>query len=191
MPNDGQAPPNDPQPGGRGPAPGNLRVVQAFVNSNYDLEYEHGAELLDSPQALTRWLKRRGLPSTEATQQDLERALQLREGLRALLIAKHEGRDAELDASIEVRLRLGADSVEWEAAEGGANAGLDLILAHAATAQLDGSWSRLKACKECSWAFYDHSRNSAGNWCSMKVCGGRVKQRALYARSRGSRSGQS
>lgn len=47
---------------------------------------------------------------------------------------------------------------------------------------LDGTWQRLKACRECSWAFYDHSKNVAGSWCSMKVCGGRVKQRAYYAR---------
>jgi predicted RNA-binding Zn ribbon-like protein len=49
---------------------------------------------------------------------------------------------------------------------------------------LDGTWTRLKACRECSWAFYDHSRNGAGNWCSMKVCGGRVKQRAYYERTK-------
>jgi predicted RNA-binding Zn ribbon-like protein len=53
---------------------------------------------------------------------------------------------------------------------------------HAAVAMLDGTWSRLKACRECRWAFYDHSRNGAGSWCSMAVCGSRVKQRAYHAR---------
>ncbi len=59
---------------------------------------------------------------------------------------------------------------------------MGLIVSYAAVAMLDGTWSRLKACSECRWAFYDRSRNSTGNWCSMAVCGGRVKQRAHYAR---------
>jgi predicted RNA-binding Zn ribbon-like protein len=50
----------------------------------------------------------------------------------------------------------------------------------------DRSWSRLKVCpgEHCGWAFYDHSRNQAGRWCSMAVCGGRAKARAHYLRTR-------
>ena len=50
----------------------------------------------------------------------------------------------------------------------------------------DGSWSRLKVCPgdDCGWAFYDESRNRAGRWCSMSVCGGREKARAHYRRQR-------
>ncbi len=33
------------QPGGRRPAPSELALVQAFINSHYDLEVNHGAEL--------------------------------------------------------------------------------------------------------------------------------------------------
>jgi predicted RNA-binding Zn ribbon-like protein len=51
---------------------------------------------------------------------------------------------------------------------------------------LDGTWDRLKACPghDCGWAFYDHSRNQTGRWCSMSVCGGRAKARAHYHRRR-------
>ncbi len=181
MPNGGQAHDDDlHQPGGREPAPGNLRLVQAFINSNYDLVENHGAELLDSPEALTRWLERRGLKATTASADDLERALEIREALRALLIAKHDGDYATLEQTIEVKLKLTATTATFEPA----NDALDLILAQAAAAQLDGSWARLKACRECAWAFYDRSRNGAGNWCSMNVCGGRAKQRAHYRRTR-------
>jgi predicted RNA-binding Zn ribbon-like protein len=64
---------------------------------------------------------------------------------------------------------------------------LATVLGAVAAAMLDGSWSRFKACRQhdCRWAFYDHSRNGAGSWCSMAVCGGRAKQRALYRRRRG------
>ena len=45
--------------------------------------------------------------------------------------------------------------------------------------QVDGTWSRLKACpgEGCAWAFYDRSRNGSRTWCSMAVCGNRVKTR--------------
>ena len=183
----------DPQPGGRRPAPGRLALVQAFVNSNYDLEHDHGAELLDSPAGLRRWLERRDLigDGGKVSGADLERAITVREGLRALLVAKRGGdRDqAAIDALNEhahmlpSTLQLDPDRPHFETPQRTAAGALGLILALTAAAMLDGTWPRLKACRECRWAFYDHSRNGAGSWCSMAVCGGRVKQRAHYARS--------
>jgi predicted RNA-binding Zn ribbon-like protein len=42
----------------------------------------------------------------------------------------------------------------------------------------------LKICTndECQWAFYDHSRNRSGAWCTMAVCGNRMKGRAFRRR---------
>jgi hypothetical protein len=42
-----------PQPGGPGPAPGELALVQAFLNTHCDLAFG-GGETLASPEAL-RW----------------------------------------------------------------------------------------------------------------------------------------
>jgi predicted RNA-binding Zn ribbon-like protein len=176
--------PREKQPGGREPAPGDLALVQAFINSNYSLDaHNHGAELLDSDQGLKRWLTKRGLPGGGIA---LEQALEVREGLRALLVAKRAEPDADAIARLDaiaagrhVSVRLSEDGPRYESQDP-----LALILALAAKAMLDGTWARLKACKECCWAFYDHSKNGAGSWCSMKVCGGRVKQRAYYRRSK-------
>jgi predicted RNA-binding Zn ribbon-like protein len=57
-------------------------------------------------------------------------------------------------------------------------------------AQLTGTWSRLKLCRndDCSWAFYDSSRNRSGSWCRMGECGNRLKNRAYRARQRAERS---
>jgi Putative stress-induced transcription regulator len=55
------------QPGLRPPAPGDLALVQSFVNSHYDLEFSHGADLFATPGALTGWLTRRGLLSGSET----------------------------------------------------------------------------------------------------------------------------
>jgi predicted RNA-binding Zn ribbon-like protein len=53
-------------------------------------------------------------------------------------------------------------------------------------AQLNGTWARLKACRndDCLWAFYDRSRNHGGTWCDMASCGNRLKNRDFAARRR-------
>jgi predicted RNA-binding Zn ribbon-like protein len=188
-----------PQPGGRRPAPADLGLVQAFVNSFYDLEQDHGAELLGTPGELAGWLSRRGLLAAgEALgEADLRRALDARRGLRALLRA-NAGRplDSEAVAALN-RAAVGA-GVELGFSPAGPSLGpersgldgaLALILGIAARSMLDGSWHRFKVCRQhdCGWAFYDHSRNQGGEWCSMAVCGGRAKARAYYRRRRRAR----
>jgi predicted RNA-binding Zn ribbon-like protein len=51
-------------------------------------------------------------------------------------------------------------------------------------AQQEGTWSRLKACRntDCRWAFYDRSHSLRGAWCDMAVCGNRIKNRRLRER---------
>ena len=51
---------------------------------------------------------------------------------------------------------------------------------------LEGTWPRLKVCRddECRWAFYDRSNNGCSVWCSMRVCGSRAKARAYRGRLR-------
>jgi predicted RNA-binding Zn ribbon-like protein len=186
------------QPGGRAPAPGELAVVQAFINSHYDLEVDHGAELLATPAALARWLAERGLVRAPVTAgpADLRRALAAREGLRALArvngnpaasppadVVEHLGRAAR-GAPVEVG--FGPDGPCFLPGDGGVAGAIGLLLAFTAQAMMEGSWARLKVCPgvHCGWAFYDHSRNQAGRWCSMSVCGGRAKARAHYARQR-------
>src|SRR3954469_9413246 len=74
------------QPGDRPAAPGDLSLVQSFINSRWDLDKEL-REQLSSPSELARWLAERGLlePGTRLTRADLSRAHSAREGLRALL----------------------------------------------------------------------------------------------------------
>ena len=179
------------QPGGRPPAPGALALVQSFINSHYDLEVSHGADLLATPPALGKWLTdhsllERGAPLHE---RDVERAVAVREGLRAL--AGGDGDSAALadlnaaavDAPVELRFRTDGPYFVLRP-EGGVGAALGLLLALSAQAMIDGTWARLKVCPgdDCGWAFYDQSRNQTGRWCSMSVCGGRAKARAHYRR---------
>jgi hypothetical protein len=59
-----------------------------------------------------------------------------------------------------------------------------LIAVH--DAHRDGTWRRLKVCRNgaCSGAFYDRSRNNSGVWHDVKSCGNAANLRASRARRR-------
>lgn len=178
-----------PQPGGRPPAPGELGLVQAFINTHYDLVHEHGAEVLASPEALRGWLASHRLIEADAatSARDLRRALALREALRQLASGDGDARGLDpLRATVSVWLERSGPRLE-PIDPGTVDGALDALLAIVAREMLSGRWSRLKVCPgdDCGWAFYDGSRNRTGRWCSMSVCGGRAKARAHYRRQRG------
>ena len=37
-----------------------------------------------------------------------------------------------------------------------------------------GTWTRLRACPDCQWVFYDTSRNGRRTWCSMTAADGEI-----------------
>jgi predicted RNA-binding Zn ribbon-like protein len=172
-------------------APAPLRLVQSFVNT---IDLEHGREWLAAPRELADWaVERRLVPrGTRFTKADLQRATELREALRALLAAN---RDRKRDgAALGVLTRAahsGKLTVGFDAGSptlGSRAPGIDglcgRLVGVAATAMLDGSWERLKACRNCRWAFFDESKNRSAHWCSMSLCGNRLKTRAYRARNR-------
>jgi predicted RNA-binding Zn ribbon-like protein len=183
-----------PQPGGRAPAPGDLALVQAFVNTHYDLTAERGGEILLDPEALRTWFTARGLIEGrhQLDANDLERARIVREGLRALAFFNNGQslNDDALDAmrrasaGAETEIRIERDGPRFVPVATGIDAAIGALLAITARAMIDRSWLRFKACpgRGCGWAFYDHSRNQSARWCSMKVCGDREKARAYYQR---------
>ncbi|MGI8571884.1 MAG: CGNR zinc finger domain-containing protein [Solirubrobacteraceae bacterium] len=184
------------QPGDREPAPTHLRLVQEFVNSFCDLDRGQ-QEQWATPAALERWLTERELlaPDAAVGQADLDRALDVRDGLRALLFANN-GAPVDNDALDRLNHALKVPGLYVQLASSvppdfaAQRRDLDAVLAMVATtvavAQLNGSWDRLKACRgeHCGWTFYDYSRNQGSNWCAMSVCGSRAKARA-YRRRKG------
>ena len=170
-------------------APQPLRLVQELVNT---ADFEHEREFLPDPTSLSEWLAARGLPDG-ATQPDLEQTYRLREALRALLVANGGGKLArgavttlnEISESSGIGLRFAPDgSAALEPSSTGVHAAHGLLLGIVHGAMADGSWTRLKACRQCAWAFYDYSKNRSATWCSMKICGNRLKTRAYRARHR-------
>jgi predicted RNA-binding Zn ribbon-like protein len=180
-------------------APGELEHVRAFVNT---IDLEEGTEELSGRDELAGWLVHHELAPAGlvATSADVEHAVGLREALRAVLVAHnadgfvHGDVAAALDraaARSELRLRFdktGSGTLEPEA--GGVDGALGRLLAIVYRSAADGTWSRLKACRDetCEWAFYDHTKNRSGAWCNMAVCGNRAKARA-YRERRGAPRG--
>jgi predicted RNA-binding Zn ribbon-like protein len=186
------------QPGGRPPAPGELAVVQAFMNTPLDVVRNRIEETLVSAEALRDWLQARGLVAGQVRleSEDLDRALAVREGLRALAFANND-HDLDNEAIDAMRAASAGTSVEIYIEPDGPRLVSDItagiegaigrLFAITARAMIDGSWQRVKACPgdDCGWAFYDYSRNHSGRWCSMKVCGDRQNSRVYYRRKTG------
>jgi predicted RNA-binding Zn ribbon-like protein len=180
-------------PGGRPPAPEPLRGVQAFVNT---VDLEHGVEGLTAPAPLEELLGDHGLLTGPASvsQSDVERARELREVLRDLLLVRHGGELSEEAVATLERTGRGAGLVLAAGRDGtlelvpiaaGADAAFGRLLAIVYGAMADGTWRRLKACPgdRCKWAFWDASPAVSGIWCSMEVCGNRTKT-GRYRRTR-------
>ncbi|MFX0580797.1 CGNR zinc finger domain-containing protein [Nocardia nepalensis] len=174
------------------------RLVE-FVNTR-----RADADLIGTPQQLTTWLRTQHLLSDDATADRAarDRAERVREGLRALLASNNaepvtSPRPDGLNPAARTELAALAEALPLALdvtstpprlvprTDEPVDRALATLLADVATAVAAGTWPRLKTCREpsCRWAFYDHSRNRGRTWCSMDVCGNRVKVRASHRRN--------
>lgn len=182
----------------RDPAPGELRLVQDFVNTLDSDDGWRQIETLNEPADLERWMRERELlgRGERISPADLRRALDVRGGLRALLLV-HAGAPPDPaavsrlnNAAEGAHVRIGFDersAATLRPAARGLDGLVAELLAIVHRAMADGTWVRLKACpnEDCEWAFYDRSRNRSSRWCNMGECGNRAKVRAYRERSRG------
>ncbi len=181
----------------RKPAPPPLLLVQSFVNT---WDAETGTDLLASVHSAEPWLRDAGLAGQRAvlSPADVQSAREIRESLRALLVHNGGGppptdeQRAPLDALARAgRLLLEVDPGGRILLTAGRSPGtladglLGLLLV-VRDAQQQGTWPRLKVCRnlECGWAFYDRSHARRGAWCDMASCGNMIKNRNFRARRR-------
>lgn len=175
------------RPDDRADAPGQLALVEAFLNT---YEVDGDEETLTGVSVLEDWLRDRRLITADdhvRDPADLDRALAVREALRELALANHGDR-AAMPAALDVLTRearaaplavdlSGGDHAHLTPAGEGIDRALGALFGIVFHAMHDGTWDRLKACRSetCRWAFYDTSRNRSGKWCDMAVCGNRNK----------------
>jgi predicted RNA-binding Zn ribbon-like protein len=153
--------------------------------------------------------QRTKLLTDAATKDTAARALQaareLREAIAATLYSAVDGR-APAAASIRTLERYflsanrhrqlqwthsskqsprpwGADWV-WRRGEAGVELPVWVLAQAASDLMTSPALDRLRACgsETCRWVFLDTSKNHSRRWCSMKVCGNRMKARRFHAR---------
>jgi predicted RNA-binding Zn ribbon-like protein len=174
-----------------GDVPEQLHLVESFANS---VDVDEGLDDLESPERFGGWLAEHGFPGVRPTAEELALAVGLRDALREELMAHHghvAGDDARsrLDgyaARIPLRAVFGAGPASFVPLGTGVTAMLGEVLAAMVIAEREGSWHRLKICREdtCQWVFFDRSKNQSKTWCSMRVCGNRNKTKSYRERRR-------
>lgn len=195
-------PVSDPGDVGRSPAPSELELVRALINSrNVEGEAKVAAassewDKLTTPAMAADWLRERGLLSRQArvTASEAAGLRALRESLRGLA-ARNNGLELPVDldllrrAAEHARFGLVFDSLtgrsELNPTASGVPGAIGRIIGQVHQAMEDGSWDRLKICaaETCLWAYYDRSKNSHSRWCSPSVCGNRDKVRRYRERA--------
>jgi predicted RNA-binding Zn ribbon-like protein len=177
------------------PAPEPLALAQEFVNTRNIM---HGYDLLEDAGGAAAWLFEHGFLDSDAqlSEADRRRLVAFREGLRELLSA-HNGEPGgeasvealnELATAVPLRARFDPEGEPHLMSAAGAGDVVEevtgRILAIVVLSAAEGTWRRLKACRNegCLWAFYDRSKNRSGSWCTMDVCGSRAKMRAYRQR---------
>jgi predicted RNA-binding Zn ribbon-like protein len=178
-------------PGGRPKAPGRLELLQRFINT-HNHDFPPAWDRLGTATKAQAWLREKRLiaPGDRISARDAARLRDLREALRALLVANARGARPDPAALRVVREAAHAAPLRIAVDDAGAtvltaDGAVAVLLGILHEAQLTGHWPRLKACRHCEYAFYDRSKNRSAAWCAMSICGNRSKNRAYYARRRG------
>ncbi|HYU15000.1 MAG TPA: CGNR zinc finger domain-containing protein [Candidatus Acidoferrum sp.] len=125
---------------------------------------------------------------------DASRLRALRDDLRAA-VEDGPGGLGRLDpwiARLKIRPVLTGEGPAVRFAHAGGKAGE--YLAIVLRAIQEATWTRLKACPDCRWVFFDHTRNGTKRWCLMnargptgRACGTIDKVRRFRARQRDKR----
>jgi predicted RNA-binding Zn ribbon-like protein len=170
-----------------------LELVLEFVNTH---DLESAIDELSTPAQLAAWMRANHIPADATpTEAEYRRVIELRDRLRALGEANNGGAApigglAALNAAAELaplRVEFARGAYSLEPARPGVDGVVAALLSGVAGALADGTWSRVKACRNhgCRWLFLDTSRNRSRTWCTMAICGSRMKSRA-YRRRRAS-----
>ncbi|MPZ98774.1 MAG: hypothetical protein GEU80_05425 [Dehalococcoidia bacterium] len=175
-----------------------LHLLLDFLNAHH---HAHDGVWVDdclaSEQTLRAHFAGRGWPDVAVHGAARGVAYRLRNALSARIPGSYLPAPGDLDG-VARELPLRVASIEGAPRLVGADAdATDSLCAHLARvlglayeAMTDGTWARLKACRnqdDCQWVFLDRSKNRSRVWCSMETCGTTAKVRAYRARQRAAR----
>lgn len=184
------------EPGGRPKAPGRLELLQRFINT-YNHDFPPDWDRIGSGEKAQAWLREKELlaPGERVTDAEAASLRELREAIRALVIANRAGetdpdaaevvRGAAAGAPLLVAVEDDGDTALTPARDG-VDGVVATLLGILHDARVAGQWERMKGCRGCGYAFFDRSKNRSATWCAMSICGNRTKNRAYYRRRRAS-----
>jgi predicted RNA-binding Zn ribbon-like protein len=183
----------------RSDAPGDLETVRRLLNTWEIANETHApvdllAETAGDPAA---WRQLFGdFPRPRRAQ--LRRLRDVRDAIRTMLSGGSPDEFNRLIRVASVLAEIGDDGERLVLLPVGQNESLDhRCLVAVVRAVADGSWQRLRACRDCRWVFFDHTRSHTRAWCGMyargtakaRACGSIAKVRAYRARQRDQRAG--
>ena len=177
------------------------RIVDLLQDFSHLVEWLTETEVLDVTKAKETHRKWTGKPESERV---LEQAREFRSVLRAIIERIIEGKPTQKSAVDAInkllsnrigypqliRVRDGFKTQFY--AESSEVIHLIVPLAESASDLLcHGDFSLIKKCENpvCVLYFYDVSKNHARRWCSMNICGNRMKVAAHYRRQRRKKEG--
>jgi predicted RNA-binding Zn ribbon-like protein len=180
------------------PAPGGLELVQELLNTAAIPSPTPPPDLLADPASAQAWsdavLTDRGMPPARIDASGAAALRRLRLAV-ASAIRVRDGREVGMPpATGALTLRFDGRGTAVvvapeDAPDAPAIAGL--VLAEVFAAQARGDWHRLKLCAldACSFAFYDHSRNSSARYHELR-CANYVNLQNSRRRRRDAAAGE-
>lgn len=183
---------------------GNHHALDLLNTHLVDDNGEH--ELLHDAEALVRWLHAseptmpavpRGWGRSEEAEKFREELLFFRESLRAAVKSVEAQKQPSEAFLRDLNHRLATHPVRLEViskdgtlrrrqakAESTSDALWSSILASTVDLIVDTNWSRVRQCENCVVHFRDVSKKNARRWCSMRLCGNKLKVAAYQKRQR-------
>ena len=181
-----------------------------FLNTR-PVENGEPMELLPDFSTVLRWFQEAGLLSSgqamklqqrwgesARAEQAVEKLRQLREGLRKEVLSWEKGGAVHLSTIDELNRVMAEHPMRTRLKAGGRNPvaqnyfhleepeDLFAPVAHsAATLLASTDRRRVRKCDQCVLHFLDTSKKGTRRWCSMQLCGNRLKVAAYAARQRG------
>lgn len=137
---------------------------------------------LANPDAARNWLRDRGVAATDAERAALVEVRPVLQG-----VVRGDVEPVALRRFLDgVRLQpaMNQTGLDWQLAVDGAHGAARAVLAWDALRV--SSPGRLRPCAntECRLFLLDRSKPNTARWCSMAVCGNRMKARRHYRRTR-------
>ncbi len=179
-----------------------------FLNTR-PIQNGDAIELLSDFGALLRWFKAAGLLSTRemvnlqrqgesvTARRTLEVIRQFREKLRKEILAWEGGADVHRTIVDELNRLMAAHPMLGKLQATGKGPSMELwfetrqpedlfapLVHSAAKLFAEADRNRVRKCGQCVLHFYDTSKKGTRRWCSMQLCGNRLKVAAYAARQR-------